>query len=75
MATLADKIGCERRVRDWLDENGVSQPTSVEYGFACIRLFWADANVALVVDLTEPPDGGTAMALREAAETGDEEAG
>jgi hypothetical protein len=56
MANLAEKIDCERQVRDWLDEHGLPQPDDVEYGFTCIRLFFHDPKVVLVVDIDEPPD-------------------
>ena len=32
-------------------------PDWVEYGHTCIRLFWEDSKVALVVDIDKPPEG------------------
>jgi hypothetical protein len=56
MASLEEKIDCERQTRDFLEENGLPQPDTVEYGYTCIRLFWHDPKVAPVVDIDEPPE-------------------
>jgi len=53
MATLAQKIACEQRVREWLERDDVPAPDRIEYGFTCIRLFWNGPKVALVVDIDE----------------------
>lgn len=63
MANLAEKIDCERQVRDFLDENGLPQPDAVEYGYTCIRLFFHDPKVVLVVDIDEPPEGERSLHL------------
>jgi len=56
MATLAQKIEAEKRMRDLLEENGLPQPDYVEYGFGCIRLFFERTNHVVVVDIDEPED-------------------
>ena len=53
MATLAEKIRAEHRVRTICDQSGLQAPDEVEYGHACIRLLWHDAKVCLVVDIDE----------------------
>jgi hypothetical protein len=63
MAKLPEKIDCERQVRDWLDEHALPQPDEVEYGFTCIRLFFNDPKVVLVVDIDEPPEDGRSLRM------------
>ena len=57
MATLAQKIEAEKRMRDLLEENGLPQPDFVEYGYTCIRLFYAESKTCVVIDIDEPPEG------------------
>ena len=57
MATLAQKIETEKRMRDLLEEHGVPQPDYVEYGYTCIRLFYMESKTCVVIDIDEPPDG------------------
>lgn len=57
MATLAEKINTERRMREFLEENQLPQPDFVEYGFTCIRLFYESSKTVLVIDIDEPPEG------------------
>ena len=54
MATLAQKIEAETRMRDLLEESGLPQPDYVEYGFTCIRLFFDDTKHVVVIDIDEP---------------------
>ena len=54
MATLAQKINAERRMRELLEQSGLPQPDHVEYGFTCIRLFFERAKQVVVVDIDEP---------------------
>lgn len=54
MATLAQKIDAEKRMRDLLEESGLPQPDHVEYGFTCIRLFFNQARQVVVIDIDEP---------------------
>lgn len=58
MATLRQKIDCERQTRDFLEENELPQPNAVEYGHTCIRLIFHDPKVVLVIDIDEPPEDG-----------------
>jgi hypothetical protein len=50
MATLAQKIEAETRTQGLLEESGLPQPDSVEYGFTCIRLFFNDTKHIVVID-------------------------
>ena len=61
MATLQQKIKCERDAREMLAESGLPEPDRVEYGHTCIRLFWEETKVVLVVAIDEPPDGLEAL--------------
>ncbi len=56
MATLAQKIEAEKRMRDLLADGGLPQPDHVEYGFTCIRLFFEDTKTVVVIDIDEPLD-------------------
>ena len=56
MATLAQKIEMERRMRELLEANDIPQPDFVEYGFTCIRLFYEERKVVVVIDIDKPPD-------------------
>lgn len=58
MATLAEKIACERDARAMLEREGLPAPDRVEYGHTCIRLLWHQAKVCLTIDIDEPPEGG-----------------
>ena len=57
MATLAQKIQCEKDTRLMLRQQDVPQPDWVEYGHTCIRLFWDASKLVLIVDIDEPPEG------------------
>ena len=57
MATLAQKIETEKRMRELLEQGGLPQPDHVEYGFACIRLFFEETMTVVVIDIDEPDDG------------------
>src|SRR5262249_3320346 len=57
MASLNKKIQAESRMRQLLEENGLPQPDAVEYGYTCVRLFFNEPKVMLVVDIDEPPPG------------------
>jgi hypothetical protein len=56
MATLAQKINAEKRMRDLLEESGLPQPDHVEYGYTCIRLFFMEPKLVVVVDIDDPED-------------------
>jgi hypothetical protein len=57
MATFAQKIDTEQRMRTLLEQGGLPQPDMVEYGSTCIRLFFEDSKTVVVIDIDEPPDG------------------
>lgn len=57
MATLAQKIRAEKRLRELLAENGLPQPDFVEYGFTCVRFFFDDVKRVVIIDIDEPGDG------------------
>ena len=54
MATLAQKIQAEARMRELLEENDMPQPDHVEYGFTCILLFFNETKTVVVVDIDDP---------------------
>jgi hypothetical protein len=54
MATLKQKLMAECRVRELIEEEGVPNPDRVEYGYGCIRLFWMEPKVVLIVDIDDP---------------------
>jgi len=58
MASIAQKIETEKRMRDLLEENGLPQPDFVEYGFTCIRLIFNETKTVVVVDIDRPDDAG-----------------
>jgi hypothetical protein len=51
MAHLARKIEAEQRMRDLLESDGLPQPDEIEYGEECIRLFFYERKLVVVVDL------------------------
>ncbi len=53
VATLAKKIEVETKARAMLEAEGTPQPDRVEYGFGCIRFFWTDPKVCLVIDIDD----------------------
>jgi hypothetical protein len=55
MATLAQKIEAEERVRQMLADGGLPDPDRFEYGHECIRVFIEDAKVVLVIDIDDRP--------------------
>ena len=57
MASLRQKIAAETKMRQLLDENGLPQPDSVEYGYTCVRFFFDETKTVVVVDIDEPPPG------------------
>jgi hypothetical protein len=67
MATLAEKIQTERRMRKFLEENALPQPDMVEYGFTCIRLFFEDSKTVVVIDIDDPPEGAERSPVADAA--------
>jgi hypothetical protein len=55
MATLAQKIRAEHKMRELLEENGLPAPDAVEYGYTCVRLFWRVPKTCLIIDMDKPP--------------------
>jgi hypothetical protein len=50
---IRELIRLERKVRELLKGSELPPPDRIEYGHQCIRLFWNEPRVALVVDLLE----------------------
>ena len=67
VATLQEKIRTEMRVREMVADNGIPEPDYVEYGYGCIRVFWVEPKVVLVVDIDEVPADGDEEGLGGAA--------
>jgi hypothetical protein len=61
MATLAQKIEAENRMRELLEDSGLPQPDHVEYGYTCIRLFFNRTKHVVVIDIDEPEDSEAAV--------------
>ena len=57
MATLEQKIAAERSGRAMLEQGGLPPPDAVEYGYTCIRFFWEEPKVMLVIEIDKPPEG------------------
>ena len=57
MATLKQKVAAERRMRELIESEGLPEPSRVEYGYTCIRLFWEESKLCLVIDIDEAPEG------------------
>jgi hypothetical protein len=57
MASLREKIDAERTIRDLLREHGMPEPERVEYGYTCIRVFFDEPKVCVVIDIDEAPEG------------------
>ena len=76
MATLKQKIQAETAMRKLLSENGLPEPDGVEYGHGCIRLFFEEPKVALVVDIDKPDEDAERWAAgdpRQAADVCDQD--
>jgi hypothetical protein len=56
MATLREKILAETTMRELLEQYELPEPDRVEYGRACIRLFFSDTKTVVVVDIDELPE-------------------
>lgn len=62
MVTHSQKIDAERRMRDLLQSADLPQPDRVEYGFACVRLFFDATKHVVIIDIDEPSDGAADVA-------------
>ena len=71
MATLAQKIETEARMRELLESNGMPQPDEVEYGFGCVRLFFHETKTVVVVDIDDPTEADETADDLEAADWDD----
>lgn len=60
MATQAQKIEAENRMRELLEESGLPQPDHVEYGYTCIRLFFNQTKQVVIIDIDELEEGESA---------------
>lgn len=57
MASLAQKLKAEKRMRELLQENELPQPDWVEYGFSCVRFFFRHTKHVVIIDIDEAEDG------------------
>jgi hypothetical protein len=57
MATMREKRRCEADTRTFLNRHDLPQPDRVEYGHTCIRMFYDEQKVCLIIDIDEPPPG------------------
>jgi len=57
MASLAQKIRAEQRMRELLEQEGLPPPASIEYGQTCVRFFWHEQRACIVIDIDPPSDG------------------
>jgi hypothetical protein len=64
MASLEEKIQCEAHMRELLEQEGMPQQDAEEYGYGCIRLFFNEPRVALVVDIDDYTEVDEARARR-----------
>lgn len=51
MATLAQKISCEQKVRAIIERGGLPEPDEIEYGSTCIWVLWYEPKLALQIDV------------------------
>jgi hypothetical protein len=56
MATLQQKIAAEHKMRELLESEGLPEPSRIEYGHTCIRVFWEESKLVLAIDIDEPPE-------------------
>lgn len=76
MATLAQKIECEQKMRKLLEENGLPEPHAVEYGYTCVRFFFWESKACVIVDIDNPDDDADLLDVELAElEAADGEAG
>ena len=54
MAPLARKVEAEWRMRELLETGGLPQPDEIEYHDDCIRLFFRETQVVIIVELDSP---------------------
>ena len=71
MANLEQKILAEVKMRELLRESGLPEPDGVEYGHGCIRLFFDEPKVALVVDIDNPDEDAERWAAGDPRDAGE----
>jgi hypothetical protein len=64
MATLAQKIKCEQKVRAMIESSGLPEPDEIEYGYTCIWVIWEEPKLALRIDIDTDPETATASDAR-----------
>jgi hypothetical protein len=69
MPMLREQILAETTMRELLEQYELPQPDRVEYGHACIRLFFFDTKTVVVVDFDQAPEHSP----NSLAESGDRE--
>jgi hypothetical protein len=55
MATIEELHECHRSVLALLEEHEVQPPDEIEYGQTCIRVFWHQPKLVLIVSVDDPP--------------------
>ena len=53
MATIEQKIRVEQTARALLAEQGIPDPTWIEYGYTCVRLVWEESRLILRIDIDD----------------------
>jgi hypothetical protein len=71
MATLKQKIQAEAKVRELLRNGGLPDPDGVEYGHGCIRVFFDEPKVCLVVDIDNPEEDAERWAAGDPRDAGE----
>jgi hypothetical protein len=71
MAALNEKIEAEVRMRKLIADADLPMPDAIEYGYDCIRLFWSDAKVVVVIDFESESESDAGFE----SETGSESEG
>jgi hypothetical protein len=66
MATLAQKIECEQKMRKLLEEEGLPEPHAVEYGYTCVRFYFWESKACVVVDIDNPDDDADLLDVEQA---------
>jgi hypothetical protein len=56
MATMAQKIACEKKFRAIVSRTDLPEPDRIEYGCTCIWVIWEEPKVAVRVDIDVDPD-------------------
>jgi hypothetical protein len=57
MATLRRKIHVEQTMRQLLEDNDMPQPDAVEYGYGCVRFFYKEDRLCVIIDIDDPETG------------------